>query len=335
MPITKNQLIRYKILDKCFRNNYRKYFIVDLIYECTKVLVEINSKNKGISRRQIIEDIAFMESSEGWGIELKRLKDGKRVYYRYEDPNYSINNMPLNELEIDQLESAMQILGNFQGMPQFQWVNEMLPKLRQGIPGNNKKQLISFDSNQYLKGIGNLPILYNAIVSQSVLDVIYQDFKSEAPYHIIIHPYFLKQYNNRWFLLGLNEEKDNTHWNLALDRIQAIELTDKKYRVGNTNWEEYFDDVVGVTVPNDKSEEHIVLHFFGETGKYVYNKPLHGSQKAKWINDHTLEVTLKLKINYELERLIMSYADSIQIIVPQSLKESISSKLKMGIHYNV
>ena len=332
MAVTKNPLIRYKILDKCFRNPYKRYFIDDLIEACNVVLMEIDPDSKGISRRQILDDIAFMESSEGWGIDLIRHRDGKKVYYRYEDTGYSINNMPLNEVEVNQLQSAMQILNQFTGMPQFGWVNEMLPKLQQGISTtDSQNQIISFDSNQYLKGIEHLSVLYNAISFKTVLDITYQDFKSENPYHIVLHPYYLKQYNNRWFLFGMNDENKNTHWNLALDRIQQIEPVSQKYKADKTNWEEYFDDIIGVTVPEDAPIENVMLQFSGETGKYIYNKPLHGSQIAKWLNTSLLEVTMKLKLNYELERLILSYADSVEVIMPKSLKSTIKMKLQKAL----
>jgi predicted DNA-binding transcriptional regulator YafY len=237
--------------------------------------------------------------------------------------------MPLNEVEVNQLQSAMQILNQFTGMPQFEWVNEMLPKLQEGIaPTESKTQIISFDSNQYLKGIGHLSVLYNAISFKTVLDITYQDFKSETPYHIILHPYYLKQYNNRWFLFGMNDENRNTHWNLALDRIEQIEPASTKYKTAKMNWEEYFEDVIGVTVPQDAPIENIVLQFSGETGKYIYNKPLHGSQKAKWLDNSLLEVKMNLKINYELERLILSYADSVEVIAPKELRRSIVQRLE-------
>jgi predicted DNA-binding transcriptional regulator YafY len=294
--------------------------------------MEMDPESKGISRRQILDDIAFMESGEGWGIDLVRHRDGKKVFYRYEDTNYSINNMPLNEVEVNQLQSAMQILNQFTGMPQFNWVNEMLPKLQSGIHGaEDKRQIISFDANQYLKGIEHLSALYNAISFKTVLDITYQDFKSDKPYHIILHPYYLKQYNNRWFLFGLNDENKNTHWNLALDRIEQIEPASGKYKADKTNWEEYFDDVIGVTVPEDAPIEDVVLRFSGETGKYINNKPLHGSQKAKWLEQSLLEVSMKLKLNYELERLILSYADSVEVISPASLKKSVSQRLALAV----
>ena len=130
----------------------------------------------------------------------------------------------------------------------------------------------------------------------------------------------------------MNDENKNTHWNLALDRIEQIEPAPGKYKADKTNWEEYFDDVIGVTVPSDASIEDVVLHFSGETGKYIYNKPLHGSQKAKWLDKSLLVVSMRLKINYELERLILSYADSVEVISPASLKHSISQRLELAIH---
>ena len=170
MATNKNALIRYKILDKCFRNNGKKYFIDDLISECEIVLLEIDSKSDGISRRQIFDDINFMESDAGWSIELDRIKEGRKVYYRYKDTSFSINNMPLNELEVIQLKDALNILSQFKGMPQFEWVNEMIPKLQQGMNNDTPVEAImNFDNNNYLKGIENLGIIYNAIYYKKTL----------------------------------------------------------------------------------------------------------------------------------------------------------------------
>ena len=116
MATNKNALIRYKVLDNCFRNPGKRYFIDDLIEECEKVLLEIDPDSNGISRRQILDDISFMESKDGWKIELTRSRVGRKVFYRYSDPAFSINNMPLNEVEINQLQSAADILSQFKGL---------------------------------------------------------------------------------------------------------------------------------------------------------------------------------------------------------------------------
>lgn len=333
MANNKNALIRYKILDKCFRNPGKKYFIDDLIEACEKVLMDIDSESDGISRRQIFDDISFMESKEGWNIELDKFRDGRKVYYRYTDISFSINNMPLNEVEINQLKDAVDILSQFKGMPQFKWVNELVPKLNQGIVSNEVSDaIIEFDNNQYLKGIEHLGTLHNAIFYKKVLSVSYQPFENDTPFDILIHPYFLKQYNNRWFLFGFNPEKDKYDWNMAIDRIVSIKETKEKYQKNNKiNWLEYFEDLIGVTKPIDTVPEKLILNFNGKTGKYMETKPLHGSQKSKWINKETLEVRLDIIINYELERLILSYADSVEIIKPLRLKKIILNRLKNAL----
>ncbi len=330
MGTNKNALIRYKVLDKCFRNSGRKYFIEDLIEECEKMLLEIDPESNGISRRQIFEDIFFMESAEGWSIDLERLRDGKRVYYRYADVTFSINNMPLNDVEINQLKAAMDILSQFKGMPQFEWINEMVPKLQQGITTSEpSKVIMDFDSNQYLKGIELLGPIFNSIFYNRVLAIRYQPYDCENPYDIIIHPYFLKQYNNRWFLFGYNPETEKYDWNLAIDRIVTIKETSRKYHKNNLiDWQEYFEDIIGVTKPYGAEPERVILHFIGRTAKYIETKPLHGSQKSRWINDDTLELRLQVIINYELVRLLLSYAGSVIVLEPRGLKDEIMRRLK-------
>jgi predicted DNA-binding transcriptional regulator YafY len=321
MATNKNALIRYKVLDACFRNTGRKFFFQDLMDEMEKVLNEIDPDSSGISRRQLFDDIAFMESSEGWSVDLIRHRDGKKVFYRYADPDFSINNMPLSEIEIQQLKTALEILTQFKGMPQFDWVHEMLPKLQQGLtnPENNASAIIEFDSNQYLRGIEYLGPIYNAIFYNRVLSVGYQPFGTSQPFEILIHPYYLKQYNNRWFLFGYNPDKSKYDWNLALDRISSID------------WQEYFEDMIGVTKSSDASVEKVLLHFKGSTGFYIETKPLHGSQKSKWLDEDTLEVSMQVVINYEIERLILSYSDTVTVLEPTSLAELIRKRLENSL----
>ena len=337
MSTNKFALIRYKILDSCFRNYGRRYFIDDLIHECSKVLQDISGESVGISRRQIFDDISFMESNEGWQIELLRKKDGRKVYYQYADSTFSINNMPLNEIEIHHLSSIIDSLSQFKGMPQFEFLNEILPKLKQGVDiKNTSLKIMEFDTNEYLKGIDNLGILYNSIFYQKVLGIKYKPFENELPFEIEFHPYYLKQYNNRWFLFGYNPEVNKYDWNLAIDRIESIqEISKKDYQINNEiDWQEYFEDMIGVTKPLGGKVDDIVLHFYGKTGKYMETKPLHGSQKSSWIDENTFEVRLKLIINFEFERLVMSYADNLSIIKPVELSKIIYDKLNKAILLN-
>ena len=116
MSITKHASIRYQALNRCFRNTGRRYFIEDLIDDCNKAIYEYSGKEDGIKRRQIYDDISYMESSQGWSIELEREKDGRKTFYFYKDSNFSINNQPLNPVEAAQLNEAINILNRFKGI---------------------------------------------------------------------------------------------------------------------------------------------------------------------------------------------------------------------------
>ena len=333
MATNKNALIRYKILDRCFKNTGRQYFIEDLIAECEKVMLDIDPLSSGISRRQIFDDIAFMESNEGWEIELRKQRKGKKVFYRYVNTSFSINNMPLNEVEVNQLKDAVNILSQFKGMPQFEWVNELIPKLAQGMQAKESlPTIMEFDHNQYLKGIEHLGTLHNAIFYKKVLSISYQPYENPTPFQVILHPYFLKQYNNRWFLFGFNPDKNKYDWNLALDRIVNIMEIKNVYQKNIAiDWQVYFEDIIGVTKPMEETIEDVVLHFTDKTARYIETKPIHGSQKSKWLDNSTLEIRLQVMINYELERLILSYADAVMVVKPMSLRESILSRLNKSV----
>ena len=327
MSVNKNALIRYQVLDRCFRNTGRMYFWEDLLEECNKVLMDFDPNNEGIQRRQLFDDIRFMESEQGWSIPLGRIRHGRKVYYRYEDLSFSISNQPLNYSEAEQIKSALQIFSRFSGTPQFEWVNEMIPMLESKLGLiERKNEVISFESNIDLKGLHFLTPLFNAIINERVLSVTYKDFKSSEPYEITFHPYFLKQYNNRWFAFGLNSDNHVPNWNLALDRIESLSETSLKYKPSKTDWEEYFYDLVGVTRPEGVDLQEIFLKFTPEVAPYIITKPLHPSQKHK--NDPTgLKVRIKVIQNFELERLILSFGEQVQVISPQDFKERISQRL--------
>jgi predicted DNA-binding transcriptional regulator YafY len=119
-----------------------------------------------------------------------------------------------------------------------------------------------------------------------------------------------------------------------LDRIVELKEIKGKYQINKEiNWQDYFEDIIGVTKPENAAVENITLHFYGKTGKYMETKPLHGSQKPpKRIDSNTLEIKLDLIINYEFERLILSYADTVRVIEPIYFAEIIKKRLITSIN---
>lgn len=333
MAITKNPLIRYKILDKCFRNPYKNFYFDTLLEAVNEMLYEITGEHEGIKTRQLRDDIAFMRSYEGWNIELAELSDGKKKIYRYEDVNFSINNAPLNEVEMDQFQSAIQVLSQFEGMPQFEGIQAIIAKLKTDLKTtSNQKPFIGFDSSQDLKGIEHFSSLYNAVQNRTPLEITYKDFKSEEAYSYIFHPYYLKEYNNRWFLFGLHPESGKPDWNVAIDRIEEVSPSAVPFIENEQmDWQDYFSDIIGVSKPIDSELHEVVLHFNQLTGKYMENKSIHETQKHKWLDANTFELKIKVILNYELERLILSYCESVKVVAPQILKEKIKERLLNGL----
>ncbi|GIV43512.1 MAG: WYL domain-containing protein [Bacteroidia bacterium] len=332
MPINKNAMIRYQTLDKCFRNPGRMYFIEDLLQECNNALQEYDPNSEGIQKRQLFEDIKFMESEQGWSIPLERYRYGKKVYYRYTDLNFSINHQNvINITELEQIKSALEILQNIDGKPQIEWINNILAKLETYWQHRNLRssKIISYDTNKDLVGLEHFTPLFNAIVNKRVLKILYRGFKKSEKYQLIFHPYHLKEYNKRWFVIGFHEEKNISNWVLALDRIQALEETDKNYILNFTDWEEYFYDIIGVTKPYGAEPQEIHLVFSSEIAPYIMTKPLHPTQKHKILPQNAgLEVKIEVVPNYELESLILSYGEKIKVIEPLDLKEKIQARLK-------
>ncbi|NDP26404.1 MAG: WYL domain-containing protein [Flavobacterium sp.] len=327
MSITKNALIRYHALDKCFSNFGRKFSNEDLLKACNNALYDYNFTNEGIKRRQLFEDIKFMESSQGWEIPLQRNKEGRNVYYRYETKDFTINNQPINDFEIEKLKSALLVLSRFKGMPQFEWVNELILKLQQAFDiDSSKKEIISFDANEYLKNIHLIGDLFNAIIYQKVLELEYLKFDNQDSKTFEFHPYYLKQYNNRWFIIGRFPKYENlTHF--ALDRIVQFKEMNVEYIISTIDFNEYFEDVIGISKPKGAVMEKVILLATNTLKPYIITKPLHGSQKKISEDQNGYCFSLDVFINFELENLLLSYGETLKIMEPKSLQETIKNRL--------
>lgn len=337
MATNKHAVIRYQALDKCFSNFGRRFFIDDLIEACNKAIYEFSGISDGIKRRQLFEDIKFMESEAGYSIELEKPKDGKKTYYRYKDRDFSIKNQPLSQTEEEQLKATVMMLNRFKGLPQFDWMDEVLTRFEDTFKLKaDVESVVGFEQNPYLRGLEHFTNLFNAIINKQVLEISYTPGFKEAQKYIV-HPYHLKQYNNRWFLFGLNTTGAQCQiMNMAIDRIESFSPINISYIDNNEiDFNEYFDDVVGVTVPADVDVESIKLKIDKKRYSYIETKPLHPSQKVKEKSDEYVVIELNLIPNYEFETLLLGFADSIEVLEPLSLRNTISDRAAKIIDKNI
>lgn len=328
MPTNKNATIRYQALDKCFRDRRYRYYIDDLIDACEEALYYFNGVGD-ISRRQIFEDIKFMESDAGWNIPLERKKDGKKVYYQYSSFDFSINKQPITDEEAQQLQTVILTLSRFRGLPSNEWVEEVISNLewRFNLKGKNEN-IIDFEQNPNLKGLKYLSNVIDAASNHQPLKIEYHNYKNGGKDILfIVHPYYVKQYNNRWFLFGLDNKRKEIS-NLALDRIVSIQVASDIVFIPNEtiDFEHYFDDVVGVSMPKDDvKKDTIVLRFTEARFPYVTSKPIHKSQKVVNEEEHT--ISLDVKPTRELEQQILSFGPDVEVLAPNRFRAQIGRKI--------
>jgi predicted DNA-binding transcriptional regulator YafY len=331
MPANRNALIRYQTIDKCLTNRYRLWTLEDLIEACSNALYEYEGIDKGVSRRTVQADMQIMRSDKlGYNAPIE-VYDNK--YYRYADANYSITNIPLTEQDLNTLMEITEILRQFKGFAHFSELSGIVQRLEDKIYTEKTQQpaIIDIERNENLKGLQFLDVLYNAILKQKVLTVSYQSFTARKPADISFHPYLLKEYNNRWFVLG--KKSANKHLlTLALDRIHAVDENEHVayHKDPNFNSTEYYKDTIGVTVINDIPQK-VRLLFDSSNAPYVVTKPLHHSQKLLTTSENGIEVEITVIPNYELERVILGFGDSVTVLSPSSLKRRIVSKLRKSL----
>lgn len=325
MATNKHAMIRYQALDKCFRNKYRRFYMDDLIEACNTAIYDLTGTDPDVKRRQIFNDINYMESPEGWEAPIERHKDGKRVYYRYYR-DFSINERPMTDKEMDMLTQAIAVLSRFKGLPQFSWMESLLANLEDKFYlRGNSDYIIGFEQNIDYTAASYLTDLFWAIANKQVLHIIYRTFKGTDK-EWTLHPYYIKEYNNRWFLFGMNNDKKGQITNVPLDRIVSFETANVPYIKNETiDFEEYFDDVVGVTIPNDRVIEKVKLRFSPERFPYVTSKPLHGSMKIT--DKDNCIVELSVIPNRELEQLVFSFGNQVEVLAPAWFREQIKAKI--------
>lgn len=326
MPINKNALIRYKVLDNCLRNRQRKWTLDTLVEKVSDALYEYEGISKGASIRTIQYDIQMMRSDK-LGYNAPIIVVDKK-YYTYEDPKYSITNLPISHADMQQMSEAVELLKQFKGFEHFNNLNDVVQKLEDHVYSTSKKQpsIIHFEKNERLTGIHYLDILYKAIQEKKVLSITYKSFKAETANIITFHPWWLKEYKNRWFLFGLKAE---TILNLALDRIICIEVDEKiQYKPSQiSSIDDYFNDVIGVTVSLNVRAENVRLWVDAGNAPYVETKPLHHSQQELERNkDGSIIISLKVQLNFELEREILGFGETMVVKSPERLRKRIISK---------
>lgn len=333
MPVNRNALIRYRTIDKCLQNRRRRWTIENLIAACNDALYEYEGIDKTVSMRTIRLDLNAMRSDKlGYNAPIT-VTDKK--YYSYEDPAYSIANIPLTSRDLSVLQEVAHLLRQFKGFSHFNEVSEMLNKLEDKIYSEQQQRppIIDFEKNELLTGIGWLDTLYKSIVTETSVLLRYKSFKARQAGDIIFYPYLLKEYRNRWFVLGMKKQGKEIN-TFALDRILAIEpLPNEPYREQkNFDPHLYFQHIVGVTRNLAEQPARVVFWASHFHAPYIKTKPIHHSQKViEELNTGT-HFSIEVIPNFELERELLGFGEGLKIISPLHLARRIKKRVQLMQH---
>jgi len=321
MPTNLDALLRYHVIDQCLQNHYRTWTWQDLADKCTDALLEAKYRpmKVGISKRTIDNDVRVMRSNIlGYNAPILI----KKGLYSYNEKDFLIRNLTLSNQDIQNISAAIKLFKTYKGIEFFSEVESLLNRLEKKVHIKTFQQvqnIISFEQIPASSGQEWLNPLMQAILQKQVLQLNYKKFNSTVAKEYVYHPYFLKEYRNKWYILGWFEP-GNCIKTFALDRIDTFRVdTSLNYIEKNIpSAEVYFKNTIGVTL-NNSDPETIILEFNGALAPYLKSQPLHESQQIQIETDTTIVICLKLTINYELESLILSYGNDVKVLDPKSL----------------
>ena len=317
MANTKCYSMREMVLDRCFSTG-KEYTREELMAIVNKEL-EQRDMQPVRSRNTFSQDIIEMNSkfSKIYGMEGIVFEDRhKKRYYRYRDDIDSIYNRELSAEEVEKLHEVRSLLQSLRGMFETDWLDQMTARFDQKTmdPGH---AIASFedgtpgDAKHFLS-------LFNAIAHKQVMTIHYQRFGLE-PKERIIYPYFLKQYRRRWYLFAtILDHAFITCF--SLDRILSVARNQTvPFQESGVDFNHFFDDIVGVSHPDNGVVEHIVI--MGDKWLEYYQRmlPIHPLQTLESLGEEGCRMTLDVMINNELIQELAFYGDHLRVESPRPL----------------
>ena len=344
MPANKNAVTRYYILDKLLANRYHHYSTEDLRQLVNEELKELDQEP--VSRRTIELDLHYLEYEGPFLAEIEHYqidipsqtnpnKTVKKSCHRYVDPSFSIFKKEMTEDEKYLLSEALSLLGQFDGLPNL----DGLEALRKGLHVKTDRQIISFTKNP-LENSTLLGELFTAISQKQVVELHYHRFDTpDDDRQTTLIPYLLKEYNRRWFLIAAAEDTGRI-LNFALDRIDTVvPLPSHNYVEYAGDLNERFDDIVGVTLYEDRPVQTILFWVSDHSKDYVDTKPIHDSQKH-YRNEKEAELRRQYPTleggaffsidcieNYELIRELISFREDLIVLSPDNIRDTVMERI--------
>ena len=312
MANTKDYAMREMIMDRCFSSGGE--FTREELMATVNRELEQRDMLPIRSRNTFSLDIAEMNSKfeKLYGTAGIVFADRhKKRYYRYREGIASIYNRELTAEEIEKLHEVRSLLQGLRGMPEMGWVEELMARFDQKTMGGANRTIASFEDSTE-GDARHFLALFNAIADKQTMTIQYQRFGLESKERVI-YPYFLKQYRRRWYLFAKIKDHDFITC-FSLDRILSIACnTEEPFVETDVDFNHYFDDIVGVSHPDNGVVERVVLRGDKWVEHYLRTLPIHPLQQLESLGDEGCRVTLHVMVNNELRQELAFYGDHLRL----------------------
>lgn len=326
MPLTKNSFIRYQVIDACLRNRQRPFPPLEYLLEKCRERLDRN-----ISPSAIEKDLRAMRELPEPGYYAPIAYDRFHRGYHYTDPEYSIGNLRMKEADIDAIEFAARILRQFRGFSIVGRYAEAIDRIldavdvRRLLSQEEFEEFVQFETPVYTEGSTYIEPVINAIKERRVICIGHRPFNRTEYTLRTVHPYLLKEYRNRWYLVGLDEEIREIR-TFGLDRISSLDVVSLPFRSGNFNSREYFRHTIGMIAPQEKPPV-VVLEFQKHQARYLLTQPLHASQQVTDESGETVTFRFEVHPTYELISFILGFGSNVRVLSPPSLQREIANRI--------
>lgn len=332
MPANKFALLRYRIIDRCLRSKSKPYpNKEDLRFACEEALY--GSDGEHISMSTIDKDLWAMRNEGELGFYAPIKFDKGRGGYYYEDPAYTIAELPLTDDDLQAIQTAAQTLFQFRDIPLFKQFDTAIEKILDRMKISNHDgvgvaglDVIQFERSGAYVGSEYLEPLYIAAREQRSVLFEYKKFNSAQSRQVHFDPYLLKEYKGRWYTIGMDNDRGD--WRTySLDRISIMRVEERTFlRADHFDVAAFFKYAVGITVARNKPVE-VVLRFDSTVAPYIMSQPIHATQTVCKHTDQYLEVKVNVWLTIELISEILGFGDQVEVIAPNELRREVKQAL--------
>lgn len=184
-------------------------------------------------------------------------------------------------------------------------------------------------------GVENVQVILEAIDKKRGIECDYYSFNKKSVKHQLLIPYFLRTWEQRWYLAA---EPENHHHGIsifALERMENICLTKEKMLPSNKiTAEEYFDGSFGVNHSDEQKPEKIRIKVYDTQVEYVRRLPIHESQEEVEINSEWSIFEYRLVPCYNFYQQLLWHREKLEVLEPQYVRDEIKAAIKKMLeHY--